>query len=66
MFYVLEENGYMSRALTEKMVAAVGFRNLVVHEYGRLDLEQVYHIAHHDIDNLKMFCKALVDKCAIA
>jgi uncharacterized protein YutE (UPF0331/DUF86 family) len=45
MFYLLEENGYIDRQVVEKMIAAVGFRNLVVHEYGKLDLEEVYKIA---------------------
>ncbi len=33
MFYFLEENGYLDTDLTEKMVKAVGFRNLIVHEF---------------------------------
>ena len=45
MFYILQENGYLSPELTENMVAAVGFRNLVVHEYGNIELRQVYQIA---------------------
>ncbi len=32
MFYILEENGYFEKELTEKLVKAVGFRNLIVHE----------------------------------
>lgn len=28
----LEDNGYIFADITEKMVAAVGFRNLMVHE----------------------------------
>ena len=38
MFYLLEENKYLSSELTEKMVKAASFRNLLVHEYGKLDL----------------------------
>lgn len=38
MFYILQENGYLQPELTEKMVAAIGFRNLIVHEYGNVDL----------------------------
>ena len=36
MFYLLEENGYIETPVVEKMIAAVGFRNLVVHEYGNV------------------------------
>jgi uncharacterized protein YutE (UPF0331/DUF86 family) len=48
------------------MVAAVGFRNLVVHEYGNIELRQVYQIAHQDIDDMESFLKAIIKKCDIA
>ena len=41
MFYLLEENGYLDNEITEKMVKAVGLRNLVVHEYSKIDLERI-------------------------
>ena len=44
MFYTLEENGYFDKTLTEKMVKSVSFRNLIVHEYAKLDLDRVHHI----------------------
>jgi len=66
MFFILEENGYIDRGLSENMVAAVGFRNLIVHEYGKVDLKQVYHIAHHNIDDLEHFTKAIFQKCSIS
>ncbi len=66
MFYMLQENEYLSPQLTENMVAAVGFRNLVVHEYGNIDLRQVYQIAHQDIDDMEGFLKAIIKKCDIA
>jgi len=52
MFYLLEENEYLNNELTEKMVKAVGFRNLIVHEYGNIDLEQVFEVAQEDIRDL--------------
>jgi len=42
MFYMLQENGYLAPELAEKMIAAVGFRNLIVHEYGNVDLKKVF------------------------
>ncbi len=65
MFYMLQENGYLSLDLTEKMVAAVGFRNLVVHEYEVVDLKRVYRIVQKDIFDLKQYLKAIFEKCAI-
>jgi len=52
MFYLLEEGGYLTRDITEKMIRAVGFRNLIVHQYARLDLDPVYAVAIHDSDDL--------------
>ena len=51
MFYLLEENGFLHSELTEKIVKAVGFRNLIVHEYAKIDLEQVFEISQEDIND---------------
>jgi uncharacterized protein YutE (UPF0331/DUF86 family) len=60
IFYLLEDNGYITADLTEKMVAAVGFRNLIVHEYGKLDLQLVYRIANKDIHDLQQFLQNIL------
>jgi uncharacterized protein YutE (UPF0331/DUF86 family) len=65
IFYILQENGYIDIKLADKMVAAVGFRNLVVHEYGRIDLKQVYEIAQGDVDDLEMFLRTIFQKCKL-
>ena len=62
MFYVLEENGYLDGRLTEKMVKAVGLRNLIVHEYSKIELEQVFEVAKKDIDDLNDYLVALFKK----
>ncbi len=62
MFYLLEENGYLTRDITEKMVKAVGFRNLIVHEYVNLKLERVYEISKKDIHDLEIFIKQILLK----
>ena len=62
MFYMLQNEGYLTPALTERMVAAVGFRNLIVHEYGNVDLKRVYEIAHLYIDDLENYLRAIIEK----
>jgi uncharacterized protein YutE (UPF0331/DUF86 family) len=47
------------------MVRAVGFRNLIVHEYGKLELEQVYKIAQEDINDLNEYLKAIIKKLGL-
>jgi len=65
MFYLLEENGYIDGPVVEKMIAAVGFRNLVVHEYGKLDLTEVYNISRNDIRDLLVYIAAIFKKTGI-
>ena len=66
MLYTLEKNGYLDNDLTQKMVKAVGFRNLIVHEYGKIELEQVYEIAQNDINDLNEYLKAIIKKLGLA
>jgi uncharacterized protein YutE (UPF0331/DUF86 family) len=62
LFYILEEKTVIDSGLTEKMVHAVGFRNLIVHEYGKLDLGIVYRAAWESIDDLREFMRAVLEK----
>ena len=62
IFYLLQENGCIGADLTEKIIRAVGFRNLLVHEYGNLDLKKVYKIFQDDIDELKEFVSVILKK----
>jgi uncharacterized protein YutE (UPF0331/DUF86 family) len=63
-FYRFQEQGLITAELTEKMVGAVGFRNLCVHEYGRVDLERVYEIAVKGLSNIREFVQMIVWKYA--
>ncbi len=62
MLYLLEENGYLDRNLTEKMVKAVGFRNLIAHEYEKLEMKLVYRVAREDVHDLHNYIKAVIKK----
>jgi len=62
MFYLLEENGYLDNEITEKMVKAVGLRNLVVHEYSKIDLERIFEGTQKDITDLNEFLKSIFKK----
>jgi uncharacterized protein YutE (UPF0331/DUF86 family) len=65
MLFILGKNGYLDNDLTQRMVKAVGFRNLIVHEYGKLELEQVYKIAREDINDLNEYLKAIIKKLGL-
>lgn len=66
LFYLLEENGYLPLEITEKMTRAVGFRNLMVHEYAKIDIEQIYIIAHEHLDDLNDYLVLIFKKTGIA
>jgi len=62
LFYFLEDRGFIGRDLTERMVRAVGFRNLVVHEYGKVDLGVVFRVSHESVKDLAEFARVLGDR----
>lgn len=66
MFYLLEENSYLDNQITEKMVKAAGFRNLIVHEYAKIEAKQVFNIVQKDITDLNAYLKAIFKKVGIA
>ena len=66
MFYLLEESSYLDNQLTEKMVKAAGFRNLIVHEYAKIEVKQVFDIAQKDINDLNEYLKSVFKKLGIA
>jgi uncharacterized protein YutE (UPF0331/DUF86 family) len=39
---------------------AVGFRNIVVHNYQEIDWEIVFNICHHKLDDFRAFAQAIV------
>ena len=62
LFYLLEENTIIDSGLTEKMIQAVGFRNLIVHEYGKVDLRIVYQAAWESLEDLRELMRAVLGR----
>lgn len=58
---LLAEAGVIDTELAERLARAAGFRDLVVHAYGRLDLLRVHVIARNGPDDLRAFLAALRD-----
>ncbi len=54
-FRRLAEAGHLDEALAERLVRAAGFRNVVAHEYGALDLARVHQAARHGPADLLAF-----------
>lgn len=52
ILHILAEEGIISRGLMDKLEGMAAFRNLLVHDYLRVDHERVYKALN---DNLKYF-----------
>ena len=66
MFYLLEENHYLEHYITEKMIKVVGLRNLIVHEYGKIDLKRIFEAVHSDLHDLNDYLVMLFNKIGLA
>lgn len=47
---ILRDNGVISDDVASVMIDAVGFRNILAHEYGDVDPEQVYSYLQEELD----------------
>jgi uncharacterized protein YutE (UPF0331/DUF86 family) len=66
MFYLLEDKGILESALTERMIKAVGLRNLIVHEYGDIDLKRLFTTVRDDLKDITAFLSAIFRKLGIS
>jgi uncharacterized protein YutE (UPF0331/DUF86 family) len=55
MFDTLVEKSVISRELATRLIAMVGFRNRVIHEYERLNLEIVYRVWTERLTDIEKF-----------
>jgi uncharacterized protein YutE (UPF0331/DUF86 family) len=58
-FDALANESVLSKELAERMRKAVGFRNIVVHEYNRVDWKIVHSLATKNIYDFKEFIKSI-------
>ena len=66
MFYLLEDSGYINSQLTEKMIKAVGLRNLIVHEYDKIDLTRLFEIVLKDTKDINDFIVSIFKRLGIS
>lgn len=60
-FRVLEENGLLPGDLATRLSSAAGFRNLLVHEYARIDDRRVHIFLTEGLDDLRAFAAAVYE-----
>lgn len=57
VFMILEQNKIIDHALSEKLQAMTGFRNIAVHDYTKVNLNIVKSIIKNNLDDLQSFAK---------
>ncbi|MDI6603154.1 MAG: DUF86 domain-containing protein [Patescibacteria group bacterium] len=57
---ILFENKIISEELSKKLTRMVGLRNILVHEYGKIDRKKIYKILKKELQDLKEFKKQII------
>lgn len=55
MFRVLHDKRVISEKLYNKLAGVSGFRNVLIHEYEKIDRARVYEYLQHDTHQFKEF-----------
>lgn len=63
-FTLLQTAGILPADLATRMQRMVGFRNIAVHEYTRLNLEVVQAIITKQLNDFQMFSATIVKACS--
>lgn len=58
-FYILNEEKIIPDGLREKMVGLTGFRNIVAHDYEKINYEIVYDILQNKLRDIEEFLKII-------
>lgn len=61
-FTSLKETNVITPALADRMMKAVGFRNIAVHSYQTIDWNIVYQICTRHLDDFRQFAKAIAQR----
>jgi uncharacterized protein YutE (UPF0331/DUF86 family) len=59
-FTLLQQHRLISDTTAEQMKKAVGFRNVVVHDYQAIDWQIVFKIIHHQLVDFENFAKETI------
>lgn len=60
-FSILQEEGIISSTLAQKMVSMVGFRNIMSHDYEKIDYDIVYDVLHNGLKDIDEFLDIISD-----
>jgi len=55
IFEILEEEGLIESRLSRRLQEMAGFRNILVHRYGEIDLNRIYLIITQELEDIGEF-----------
>lgn len=61
-FRLLEEAGVISKELSTQMQKMIGFRNIAVHDYRKLNLKILRSILDHRLDDFRNFVRTVINE----
>ncbi len=61
VFEILNENSVISEDLSVKLQKMVGFRNIAVHDYQRIDPAILQSIIENNLDDFRKLSKTIVN-----
>lgn len=62
LFTLLERNGWIAPDLAAELRSMARFRNLLVHDYAKIDLEKVEDIVRNHLGDLEAFVEAVRER----
>lgn len=62
VFYILEEEKFVSTDLSEKLVNMTKFRNVIAHDYEKVDFGIVYDALKSRLTDIEEFTKSVKEK----
>jgi len=65
VFEILHENGIINAELKEKLCLMSGFRNIIEHDYVKIDQDKAYDVLTHGLADIKDFIKAIENKLKV-
>jgi uncharacterized protein YutE (UPF0331/DUF86 family) len=58
-FYILEEEKIITRGLSENLIKMVGFRNIIAHDYEKVDYDILYDILINKLKDIENFVRLI-------
>lgn len=65
VFYILQEENFISKILSEKLVNMTKFRNVIAHDYEKVDFGIVYDALKNRLVDIENLLKSVKDKLSL-